>query len=200
MAVKAVQLDRVADIVSGYPHRRWAGDDQPTHRLVPISAIDDQALSIRIENTQPLRPNADVGPARLREGDVLFAIRGGRRRAGVVGHEGSAPLVASEHTVILRPSPGIDARFLAWVLATPGVQRQLDAISRGSHIPFISRFDLAEIRIPIPPLPRQHAIVALADLVRREHDLCSRLANLRARLLYSPAVLAGPAREESRHE
>lgn len=200
MALKAVQLDRLAEIVSGYPHRRWAGDDQPTHRLVPISAIDDQALSIRIESTQPLRPNADVGPARLREGDVLFAIRGERRRAGVVGHEGPSPLVASEHTVVLRPSPGVDAHFLAWVLATPGVQRQLDGISRGSHIPFISRFDLAEIRIPIPPLPRQRAIVALADLVRREHDLCSRLANLRARLLYSPAVLAGPAREESRHE
>jgi hypothetical protein len=200
MSVKSLQLDRVAEIVSGYPHRRWIGDDEPTHRLVPISAIDDQALTIRIENTQPLRPNAEVGPARLREGDVLFAIRGERRRAGVVGRDGPAPLVASEHTVVLRPSPGIDARFLAWVLATPGVQRQLDAISRGSHIPFISRFDLAEILIPIPPLPRQRAIVALADLVRREHELCSRLAHLHARLLYSPAVLSGISREESRYE
>lgn len=200
MSVKTLQLDRAAEIVSGYPHRRWAGDDQPTHRLVPISAIDDQNLSIRMESTQPLRPNADVGPARLKEGDVLFAIRGERRRAGVVEHSGPAPLVASEHTVVLRPAPGIDARFLAWVLATPGVQRQLDAISRGSHIPFISRFDLAEVRIPIPPLPRQRAIVALADLVQREHDLCSRLADLRARLLNSPSVLTGKHAEESRHE
>lgn len=200
MSVKILQLDRVAEIVSGYPHRRSAGDDQPTHRLVPISAIDDQALSIRIESTQPVRPNADVGPARLREGDVLFAIRGERRRAGVVGHDGPAPLVASEHTVVLRPSSGIDARFLAWVLATPGVQRQLDAISRGSHIPFISRFDLATIRIPIPPLPRQRAIVALAELLHREQTLCSRLADLRARLLNNPSVLSGKHPEESRHE
>jgi len=179
-------LDRIAHISTGYQHRGKAGEGAaPTHRLVRISAIGDRCPTLDSARCAPFSPASEVGDALLRPGDVVLATRGERRRAALVAESNGAPLVASEQVAILRAAPEVEPRYLAWALNSPACQRQLDALSRGSNIPFVASSDLGELRIPLPPIETQRRLAALAGLVERERDLAQRLAERRLALTYA---------------
>lgn len=193
MTTPQANLDRIARIFTGYQHRGKSDDHAaPTHRLVRISAIGDRRPTLDPARCAPFRPASEVGDALLRPGDVVLATRGERRRAALVAGSTGAPLVASEQVVILRAGPDVDSRYLAWALNSPACQRQLDALSRGSNIPFVSSADLGELRIPLPPLETQRRLTALAGLIGRERDLAQRLAERRLTLTFAIMGRAAP--------
>lgn len=197
MTTTHANLDRIAHISRGYLHRGKVADGgAPTHRLVRISAIGDRCPRLDPARCEPFRPAREVGDALLRPGDVVLATRGDRRRAALVGESNGDPLVASEQVMILRAGPDVEPRYLAWALNSPGCQRQLDALSRGSSIPFVSRADLGELCIPLPPLETQRQLAALADLAERERDLAQRLAERRLTLTYG---IMGRAAHDPHH-
>jgi len=197
MTANHPNLDRIARIFTGYQHRGKSGDDAaPTHRLVRISAIGDRAPTVDPARCAPFSPASEVGDALLGPGDVVLATRGERRCAALAPKPDGPPLVASEQIVILRAGPDVEPRYLAWALNSPACQRQIDALSRGSNIPFVSSADLGEIRIPLPPVETQRRLVALAGLVERERDLAQRLAERRLTLTYA---IMGRAAQDPHH-
>lgn len=136
------------------------------------------------------------------EGDLLFLPRGTRFPAlavtgGLVGALVAAPLY------LIRPDPSkADAAYLAALINTPALQTALRAEAKGSYIPQVPAEAIRALRLPLPPLPEQRAIAALAELSREEARIATALAAHRSVWLHALAVHrdgTSPKRNSRRH-
>lgn len=104
----------------------------------------------------------------LRQGDIVFVARGARNYA-VCLPEVPKPVVCSQYFFVLRPSsPNLLPEFLAWQINRAPAQRFLAANAEGSDQLSIRRGVLESLPIAIPPVEKQHLIVALADAAKHE--------------------------------
>jgi hypothetical protein len=149
-------------------------------RLVRIGDISREGR-IAPEGVIQIRPAESIGAdVFLRPGDVLVAARGTRNTAAV--YNLNLPgAIAGAQFFVLRPKGHVLPEFIAWYLRSDPVRLHFDNRRKGTHVQLIQRADIAEIEIPLPPMNVQRRIVALADLIEREHTLSTRLADLRCR-------------------
>jgi hypothetical protein len=87
---------------------------------------------------------------------------------------------------VLQPAL-IDPAFLAWQINQPPFQRQLHQAAEGSGQLSVRRPVLEALTLSLPALARQHSVVALADLARRERHALQHLINNRERQLHALA-------------
>lgn len=104
----------------------------------------------------------------LRQGDIVFVARGARNHA-VCLQEVPKPVVCSQYFFVLRPtSPDLLPEFLAWQINRAPTQRFLATNAEGSDQLSIRRGVLEAMPIAVPPLQKQHLIVALAEAAKHE--------------------------------
>ena len=63
----------------------------------------------------------------------------------------------------IKPSDQCDPRYLVRFLRSAGCKRKLEEIAGGAVMPNLSNADLANLRINMPPIKRQRAIVSEID-------------------------------------
>jgi type I restriction enzyme S subunit len=89
-------------------------------------------------------------------------------------------VVGADGVKLLKPAPGLDARYLYWFLAT----RLLPSAGYSRHFKFLKR-----LRVPVPPLPEQQRIAGILDAAERVRSARRRtleaLDQLRAAMLSS---------------
>lgn len=134
----------------------------------------------------------ELPPARrvalLDEGDVIFTTRGVRTYA-VALDPPPFPTVCSPHFFVLKPrGPELDPRFLAWQINQAPAQEYLQREATGSHILNIRREAIERLEIVIPPLARQAAIVAFAEMATREKRLIASLTENRQQQMNALAL------------
>jgi hypothetical protein len=118
----------------------------------------------------------------LNEGDVLFAAKGTKNFA--TKHEGkNGKCVASSTFLVLRLKEEFQNRilsdFLVWYMNHPKTQEWIKAKARGSSIPSISKEDLLELEITLPPLEKQKVIVKINNLQKTEQNLVKKIQLLK---------------------
>lgn len=88
---------------------------------------------------------------------------------------------------IIRASKALDPRFLALTISHGSARDELVVKAQGNTIAHIKNDDLAELIIPTPSLPEQHAIGEhfrhLDKLIKLEEEYLKMLNNLKAALL-----------------
>ncbi|WP_266364610.1 restriction endonuclease subunit S [Tellurirhabdus rosea] len=99
------------------------------------------------------KAGADILPA----GNVLVVTRVGLGKVAV----NDQPLAFSQDLQGLILKPVIDSKFLVYGLSEK--LQKFKVISRGATIKGVTRDDLVNIEIPLPPLPEQRRIAALLD-------------------------------------
>jgi len=176
------KLGDVADFRHGYQFRgKVTPDPAGGVRVVQIKDIDAD-LRIRVGELTPIsldRPD----PYMTRSGDVLFLNRGHRLYPVVVPEVG-ANTIATGYFFILRPNPRVILpEYLAWALSQSDFQESLRPYLRGSHIPMVSRTDVEDVRIEVPPLEVQRQILMLNSLLEEERRLSAAIQEKRSRLV-----------------
>lgn len=126
----------------------------------------------------------DVADAALliKKGDLLFAGSGETaEEIGIcVAYIGEEPAYAGGDIIVLRAS-GQDAVYLAHLLNAPVAVRQKARMAQGDAIVHIRADHLAEVELPLPPLPEQRAIATvLSDMDTEITALEHRLDKTRA--------------------
>jgi restriction endonuclease S subunit len=121
-------------------------------------------------------------------GDVALLPRGYRFPAIAVSGEAVGALVAAPLYVIRPNRDRVDADYLAALINTPQVQANLMAGATGSHIAQVQAEVIRDLSLPLPPLPEQRAIAALAMLSREEARLTAAIAAKRSAWLHAVAV------------
>ncbi len=161
---------------------RGAVDVDPagTHWLIQMRDLCDDGT---IDPTSLTRftPDRTTEPYTVGDGDVLLQVRGTKHGAGVVAGLPVTAL-ASNHFYIFRADrnrvlPG----YLAWYINQPLAQSHLLAGAQGAgNVTVVTRVVFESLEIPIPPLEKQHHIVALDRLQWQERELTTELQAKRA--------------------
>ena len=113
---------------------------------------------------------------RLKQGDLLFAGSGETKEeiGKCVAFVFEFEAYAGGDIVILRPQ-GVDSLFLGFCLNAPPVSRQKASRGQGDAVVHIGAGALADVSLPLPPLPEQTAIAEILS------DMDAELAALEQR-------------------
>jgi hypothetical protein len=187
------KLKDIAHIETGY-HFRGKVEPDPEGRLrvVQIKDIDadrqlhaDDLINVRFEGS----PEKYL----LGQGDVLFLARGREPFAALV----SEPLkntIATGYFFILRPkADNVEPGYLAWYINQQPFQAPLRSLLQGTHMPVVTRADIQDLSIELPPVATQKMIVALDALQRRERQLLRALEEKRSQLVQAISLKAAQA-------
>lgn len=135
-----------------------------------ISGVDNVCNKI-IEHKSYLGKDA---PSRARQlvkaGDVLFStVRTYLKNIAKVPVEYDGE-IASTGFSVLRAANGVSPDYLFYYTLTPAFLNPLSDLQRGSSYPAVRDKDVREQKIPLPPLPEQHRIVAKIEELFSELD------------------------------
>ncbi len=127
----------------------------------------------------------------IQPGDLLVCEGGEGGRCNVVDFKLKQETIIQNHIHRIRPSKHCTNSFLQYIMTTMSNFGWFDAINNGATIPNLSKEKIATLKIPIPPLHEQTAIVKfLSETTKRIESnikLCSRQIDLmqeyRARLI-----------------
>jgi len=94
-------------------------------------------------------------------------------------------VIGGLHTIALRPKMGVFApRFAGLIQDMPEFRMQVETLAAGLKVYGLSRRNLSEIEVRIPPIQEQHAIAdALSDASERLSELDKQIAKKRDMLI-----------------
>ena len=110
---------------------------------------------------------------RIKYGDVLFAGSGetideiGKSAVNLI----DGPACCGGDVIILRPTIGIDPRFLGYAADSPAAVRQKTRMGRGFTVMHIYSSALKRLTVAVPPLPEQTAIARFLDETMASIDM-----------------------------
>ena len=134
-----------------------------------------------------VRPTTTISPKAARHlltaNDLLLAAKGGKNFCAIAPTQ-LGPCVASPSFLIIRidDPTRILPKFLCDFFNLTTTRLRLTSQAQGSAITSLSKADLEEFEIPLPPLERQRACIALTRLHRREQALYKAIAERRRQI------------------
>ena len=138
--------------------------------IVDPSAIEDGTLYVGLENIESggrfvgVRP---VDAGELLSSKFSFTPRHllyGKLRpylAKIARPEFDG--ICSTDILPVLPGPNLDRSYLAWLLLSPHMVAQASSRATGANLPRLSPNALAELKIPLSPLPEQRRIAEILD-------------------------------------
>jgi type I restriction enzyme S subunit len=181
MSIYMPPLSSIAEIRMGVTLRgRDATRPVPSgsYRLVQIGDISPEG-TLRGKDLIRIEPNDPVSEGHfLRPGDVLFPNRGTRTTALAYSLTEPRTIAGAQFFVLRADTERVQSEYLAWFLRSEEAARHFASRRKGSYVQTIQRGDLAELEVPLPPLPIQRKIVEAAKLASTERKFTQRLADL----------------------
>lgn len=100
---------------------------------------------------------APYARARLREGDLVYSIRGSIGDCEIVPAEPEGSNITQD-VARVAPTASADGQWLRFALLSDPIREELASGSLGAAVRGINIFDLKRVRIPTPPEREQHEI------------------------------------------
>lgn len=176
-----VHLEELAEMRIGYQSRgRVEPDMGSPYRIIQLRDVKE---TVDWETVIPFKPERKPKRYLVGDGDVLVSFRGGAH-IGVALAEVPENTVASSNFYILRiRRKDVLPEYLGWYLNQSVAQVFLRTRSRGTNIPLLTKADIAELEVPVPPLAIQERVVRVAGLRHAEQGLLNRLESKRSLLI-----------------
>lgn len=185
-----MRIGEIANIQSGHQFRQKVETDpEGTMGVIQIKDIPDRRR-LTPETIDRIVFEKPHDAYRVCRGDVLFLSRGHNQFAVAIEHDLGDTIATGYFYIVRLRTAQIRPDFLAWYLNQPPMQDQFKQLAKGTHMPFVSMAEFRELDIPIPPLPVQEHIVALATLADEEQAILAQLAEKRAHLVQSISLTA----------
>jgi type I restriction enzyme, S subunit len=173
-----MKLHEVAKVFSGYTFRGAVKPDTKGH--ICVFQAKDLVQGAPVADTANLTRISDDVPGydgHLRRNDVVLVARGmkaGAFRATVFTATDDNVIASSSVHVIRIIGQNILPEFLSLYLNSKEGQDALSSIVTGSYIGAIPRRELEKIKIPIPPLSKQEALIHLFRNMRDQKKILDR--------------------------
>ncbi|RLT91619.1 MULTISPECIES: restriction endonuclease subunit S [unclassified Ketobacter] len=185
-----MKLKQIATINAGYPFRGKI-PEQPGSPVVAVQMKDASPMEgVNWPSCVPTALTGKRSPQYLHPGDILVAARGSRNYATQIDHAlppGMQAVAAPHFFVVSLQQPGILPDYLTWLLNQGPLQRYFDQNAEGTLTKSIRRSVLEDAPVVIPALPRQQAIIQLANTLRAEQRLIQQLLHNGERMMSSIA-------------
>lgn len=122
---------------------------------------------------------AALDGATVAAGDVLLNITGASIGRVTVAPDHVAGARVNQHVCIIRPNGALNARFLNAYLSSPAMQGQIWADNYGVTRQALTKQQILQFEVPVPPLAEQQRIADKLDTVLARVDACrNRLARV----------------------
>ncbi|MES2572251.1 MAG: restriction endonuclease subunit S [Verrucomicrobiota bacterium] len=144
--------------------------------------------------------------ATVHSGDVLLNITGASIGRVTIAPRDMDGARVNQHVCIVRPIKDLDARFLNAFLSSPEAQRLIFDENYGVTRQALTKQQVLDFKVPLPPFAEQKRIADKLDAVLRRVDAChtrlDRVPNLLKRFRQSvlAAATSGQLTEEWRAE
>lgn len=142
--------------------------------FIRIGNLDHGTIEIDLSTVQYVRPppGAEADRTRLRSGDILVSITAELGMIGLVPDTLGESYI-NQHIALARPCQGVDARFLAWYLASEvDGKRRLQEMRRGATKAGLGLDDIRGVAFPLAPENEQKRIADKLDAVLARVDAC----------------------------
>ncbi|MEZ5963089.1 MAG: N-6 DNA methylase [Planctomycetota bacterium] len=162
--LKIVTLDQVAKVFQGVSYDRKLTTERRSSDVLAAlvrvgdiseSKVKQPSLFFTREADSRVRDEHRLGP-----GDMLITTSGTVGKIGVIedGNELVGAL-ATKSLVVIRPSDGATPAFIAALLRSPSYQEWFAGHARGSTIQHLSVRTLRKMKVPVPPVQIQEAVL-----------------------------------------
>ena len=184
-------LGNLGNLRSGYSYRSaqdLAPEDNANYLGVQLNNLTDDG-QLDWSNVNPI--NFDGNPQKylLKNGDVLFPLRGSRTIAVVVTDPPKNALAVGAWAILTPNYSEVDSTYIVWYWNHPDIhQRREHSLSKGSKIQFISMQDCKNFEIDLPPLAKQRKIAEIFELRRQECELVKRIEILKDKLIQTATM------------
>ena len=168
--------------------------------IIQQGDIREGEISTELERIQYKESKIDT--QKLQDGDVLLRSKGSPMSCAVFRDSeiNSLPTIAASAILILRPSSKVLLPdFLGWLINNTWGQKMLADRHTGATIPVISRRELDDVTIPIPPLHEQKKIAELATLAKKHEQLATQYREKIDNLLIAQSLGLGSTEQEERN-
>jgi type I restriction enzyme M protein len=118
--------------------------------------------------------NRALKRSQLKAGDVLFSIAGALGRVAVVD-DSLLPANTNQALAIISPKSELDSRYLAQVLSSELIQKQINGLKVGVAQSNLSLAQVSDFQIPLPSLEVQRQIVEKMEAERAPIDTIVRV-------------------------
>ena len=173
--VLEVSLDQLAtEVIRGVAVRTPEQSDNEAVEVINIKDIRDGRIDTASLEKRVVTSARRGKDERIREGDVVVAVRGSQFKVGVVDKQADGHLITSNLVALRLDQHKVLPEVLAAYLNSAEGQQNLTAKSRGSAIPSINQKELLNIEVHLPTMETQRHI---RDYLRSTEEY---LATLRA--------------------
>ena len=163
---KVRRLRSVADVRFSNVDKHMRTDEIPVRLCNYVDVYHNRRITQGMTFMRATATRAEVDRFHLERDDVILTKDSEDwNDIGVptLVAETAEDLVCGYHLALLRPSEAVSGEYLAWALQTISVACQFRVRAHG-----VTRFGLTQpgiqsVRVPLPPLPEQRAIVRFLD-------------------------------------
>lgn len=180
-------IKEVTNVHSGVVLQKTANlnVDKLTNTFVLMLMTSDfDEDGILLEN---LKPNAlyksTLDKYFLKKGDVLFNAKGRRFFAVVYNCEYENAVPGSSFHVLKVRDQFLSPEFLAWYLNHPETMKEFSKKLSTQNMPMVTKKELEDLKIYLPPLEVQDKIVGLANLNKSKNRIQKKLIGLNETLI-----------------
>ncbi len=179
----------------GYQSRKAVREDsEGTHWLIQMRDLREDG-TLRRESLTRFVPERVPEPYIVREGDVLFQVRGWNHWAGVVRGLDACTLAANHFYILRLDTVRVLPEYLAWYINQSEAQRYFQKGAHGAgNVTVVPRAIFENLEIPAPSLAVQEHIAALDRLQWREAELIQQLQTKRTQWLRTVCLRAAKGR------
>ncbi|WP_147409455.1 restriction endonuclease subunit S [endosymbiont GvMRE of Glomus versiforme] len=155
---KEVETKKLGDIATfEYGNYDGKAEEKGKHRLVRITDIDEYGnISEKDKKYVDLSKEFKVDKF-LSKGDIVVSRQAFPARAGIF--EGEKAVLSSNLVKIKFDEKILSPKYFLWFSQTQEWKRQVKQLTKGTAQPVFSANSLKEIKMPIPSLGKQRAII-----------------------------------------
>lgn len=172
------ELNKIADIVSGYTFRESIQND--TNGEISVLQAKNVSLSKDITSTEELvkvSSHSIRTPLFLEYNDVVLVSRGsgaGTFKSNVFNTYDKNVVPSSSVHVIRIKDPMVLPKYVSLYLNSVAGQMKLQKIMSGAVIQTVPLKHLVDFKIPMPPIHMQKSIIALHENLQEQERIMKR--------------------------
>jgi type I restriction enzyme S subunit len=165
------QLSQLCGLLNGDRGKNYPSRDKQSEKGLPfVNAGHLQKNRIVMEGMNFIDDKRFdlLRAGKFNVGDILFCIRGSLGKVALNTNIENGAIASS--LIIVRPHPGIDAKFVLYYLASPLCTDMIRKFDNGTAQPNLSGKDLGRFEFPVPPYREQLRIVIKIEELLSELD------------------------------
>jgi len=177
--IMKITLSQLADIDFGYSFRsKIENEIKGGISVIQMKDLSGDNGSLQ-ESSVKINKEQIKDPFILQKNDVIFRSRGVTNTAVLLGQEIGQAILAAPLMRLRVKSDRILPEYLCWFINQKPAQAFLESRARGTAQRMVTKQSLAELKVDVPPIERQTAIVEMTDMMRQEQKLMASIAKKR---------------------